>query len=136
MRILFLCLLLLGFLTSCATQIPKNQTENELVFEENDEGEYQIIVLDTQYEYFLSAIAKPKNFHSENYYKNRNIFYVNEWNSRHNQAFQYDPNLYEVRIDYQPHIDYGLDFEYRLYNFFKFIEWKYNVDLDRKFNRN
>lgn len=135
MRILFLCIILLGVLSSCATQIPKTNEENELVFEENDDGEYEIIVLDSQYEYFLNAIAKPKNFHSESYYKNRNIFYVTEWNARHNQAFQYNPNLYEVSIDYRPNIEYGYEFEYRLYNFFKFIEWKYNIDLDRKFNR-
>lgn len=136
MRILFLCIFVLGVLTSCATKIPQNQTNNELVFEENEEGDYEIIVLDTQYEYFLSAIAKPKNFHTENYYKNRNIIYVNEWNARHNRAFAFDSNLYEVYIDYKPQVDYGLEFEYRLFNFFKFIEWKYKVDLDRKFNRN
>lgn len=135
MRILILCLFMLGFLTSCATQQPDTSATNEMSFEENDEGEYDIIVLDSQYEYFLHAIAKPKEFYSENYYKSRNQIFVNEWNSRHAQPMRFNPDLYEVHIDYRSQIDYGYEFEYKLFNFFKFIEWKYKVDLDRMTNR-
>ena len=135
MRILFLCLFTLGFLNSCANKNPTSSEINEMVFEENEEGEYDIIVLDSQYDYFLHAIAKPKNFHSESYYKARNSIFVTQWNARHSQPLHYDPNLYSINIDYNPQINYGYDFEYKLFNFFMFIEWKYDVNLDGRMNR-
>lgn len=135
MRILFLCLFFGGMLFSCSTSYPHPSPENEMSFEENEEGEYDIIVFDPQYESFLVTRAFPKEFYSESYYKNRNIMLVTEWNIRHSQPMRFDPNLYEVHIDYNPQIDYGLDFEYKLYNFFMFVEWKYGVDLDGRVNR-
>lgn len=131
MRILFLCLFVMGFFGTCATQKTSSVDKQELSFEENEEGEYDIIVFDNQYEYYLNAIAKPINYYSESYLKAKNIIYVNEWNSRHSQPMRYDPNLYEVNIDYRQQIEYGHEFEYKLFNFFKFIEWKYKVKLDR-----
>ena len=135
MRILFLCILIAGTFFSCGTKYPEPSADKEMSFEENEDGEYDIIVFDTQYDYFLNAIAHPMNFYSESYYKSRNIFLVSEWNRRHMQPSIYNPNLYEVSIDYNPQIDYGLEFEYKLYNFFMFIEWKYGVDLDGRVNR-
>lgn len=136
MRILFFCLFCLGILYSCATQNQtKSSEDKELTFEENEEGEYDIVVFDAQYNTFLNSVAYPMNYYSEAYYKNRNTFMVTEWNLRFNQPMRYDPNLYEVRIDYNSQIDYGYEFEYKLYNFFMFIEWKYGVDLDNRVNR-
>ena len=124
-----------GLLFSCATKYPDPSTEKELNFEENEEGEYDIIVFDPQYDVFLKTRAFPKEYYSENYYKNRNQFLVTEWNLRHNQPMRYNPDLYEVSINYNPTIDYGLEFEYKLFNFFMFIEWKYGEDLDGRINR-
>jgi hypothetical protein len=119
--------------SSCSTnQINpenKDKTENTLSFEKNDEDEYDIIVLDPQYETFLKSIAKPKDFYSESYYKTKNEFYVMEWNLRYSQPLRYDPDFYAVRIDYNPSVDYGLNLEYKLFNFFQFINWKYKVNL-------
>ena len=115
---------------SCSTQISPSSTHDTLSFEKNDENEYDIIVLDTEYNMYLLSIAKPANFHSEEYYKNKNIFYVSEWNSRVSQPHRFDPNFYSMRIDYSPTVNYGLNLEYKLYNYFQFIKWKYKVNLD------
>ncbi|SMC45272.1 DUF6146 family protein [Moheibacter sediminis] len=115
--------------SNCTTKIPPVKEENTLSFEKNDEDEYDIIVLDPQYETYLVSIARPMNFYSESYYKNRNQIYVNEWNLRHSQPFNYDPDFYALRIDYESNKDYGINLEYKLYNFFEFIKWKYKVDL-------
>src|SRR5690606_31566098 len=122
----------LGFqvFISCSTNLPATPESNSLAFEKNEEDEYDIIVLDTQYETYLASIAKPMSFYSENYYKNKNRVYVTEWNARHSQPFSYDPDFYTVRIDYDPNMDYGIKLEYKLYNFFEFIKWKYKVDLN------
>lgn len=103
--------------------------ENSLKFEPNNNGEYDIIVLDPQYDVYLKTIALPKDFYTKQYYKQRNRLYVTIWNQRHMQPFNYDPNLYAVSIDLDPRIDYGYEFEYKLFNFFKFIEYKYHVRI-------
>lgn len=103
--------------------------ENSLKFEPNDDGEYDIIVLDPQYDVYLKSIALPKTFYTKQYYKQRNRQYVIIWNQRHLQPFAYNPDLYAVSIDLDPTVDYGYDFEYKLFNFFKFIEYKYHVRI-------
>lgn len=125
-------LLVLFFMVgSCSTNIPNSTKNNSISFEKNEEDdEYDIIVFDSQYDLFLLTQAKPKSFYSENYYKSKNRIYVSEWNSRNLQPMRYNPDLYAVQIDYNPTKEYGLNLEYKLYNFFKFIEWKYKVNLD------
>lgn len=117
---------------ACQTQAPAptENPENSLTFEKNDEDQYDILVFDSQYDVYLMTIARPESFYSENYYKMKNQQYVNVWNNRHAQPLRFDPDLYAVQIDYNPRTNYGLKLEYKLYNFFKFIEWKYKVNLE------
>lgn len=128
-------MLLFSFLFwSCTNQVvspasEKPKEENSLKLEKNDEDEYDIIVLDPQYETYLRSIAMPMNYYSEQYYKSKNEIYVTEWNLRHSQPFKYDPDFYAVSIDYDPQTDYGINLEYKLFNFFQFINWKYKVNL-------
>jgi hypothetical protein len=124
---IFIFLFVLG---SCSTQTPVRNDADTLSFEKNDENEYDIIVLDTQYDMYLMSIAKPMNFYSEEYYRTKNIFYVSEWNSRVSQPHRFDPNFYSMRIDYNSTEKYGINLEYKLYNYFQFIKWKYKVNLD------
>lgn len=128
-------ILFFSFLFSnCAMQTAgpmpeKPKEENTLKLEKNDEDEYDIIVLDPQYETYLKSVAMPMNYYSEQYYKSKNQIYVTEWNIRHSQPFRYDPDFYAVSIDYNPATNYGINLEYKLYSFFQFINWKYKVNL-------
>ncbi len=54
---------------------------------------------------------------------------VTEWNYRYSQPMRYDPQIYEVKIDYESDIDYGLEVEYKLYMFFKFMEKQHKMLL-------
>ena len=117
---------------SCTTnklENEKSNTENKLTFEPNEDGEYDIIVFDPQYDVYLKSIARPKTYNTYDYYKTRNRLYTTIWNQRNMMPSVYDPNLYAVSIDLDPNVDYGLNFEYKLFNFFQFIEWKYRVRL-------
>lgn len=120
------------FIISCTSnQVidDKKTSENKLTFEPNEDGEYDIIVFDPQYDIFLKSIARPKSYNTYEFYKARNRFYTTIWNQRHMMPSVYDPNLYATSIELDQNIDYGLDFEYKLYNFFQFIEWKYSIRL-------
>lgn len=92
-----------------------------------DSVEYELIVLDPRYESWL-ATQPPANFYSQQYYENWNHRYVTEWNHRHNHPLRYG-NFYETYIDYDPSVDYGLELNYRLYNYFRFIEHAYGIVL-------
>jgi hypothetical protein len=89
---------------------------------------YEVRVLDTGYEGFLLT-QKSKAFYTVSSLKLKNIFMVNEWNCRYRQPMIYNPDIYEVSIDYDANRYYGLEFEYRLYMFFKFMEKQYGISL-------
>ena len=96
--------------------------------EKNDDGEWDLTVIDTQYDYFLNAIAKPMGFYTESYLKNRNTFLVSEWNSYYYSG-KYR-NIIESSIDYNPQENYGIKFEYKLYQVFAYVYWKYGLRMN------
>lgn len=125
-----LFILILAFtIVSCTPQNKIADGEKtEIKPEKNEEGEWDIDVLDTQYNYFLSAIAKPMSMYSESSLKARNTTLVNEWNSYY-MSGRYR-NIIESSIDYDPRENYGLKFEYKLYQVFAYVQWKYRLRLN------
>ena len=115
--------------SACASNhnIPNPEAKNEIAPQKNDEGEWDLDVLDTQYHYFLNAVAKPINMYSEGYLKNKNTTLVTEWNSYYYSG-QYK-NIIESSIDYNPQENYGIKFEYKLYQVFAYVKWKYNLRM-------
>lgn len=94
----------------------------------SDSVEYELVVMDSGYDQFLLTEAHPMNFYSNEYYRSWNIRYVTEWNIRCNNPRR-NGSFYVTSIDYSPHIDYGLELNYRLYNYFLFIERHYRIVL-------
>ncbi|MCF6348730.1 MAG: DUF6146 family protein [Flavobacteriaceae bacterium] len=95
----------------------------------NDSLEYEIIIIDIGFNLYLNTIAQPMNYYSQSYLETRNRVYVIEWNIRAQNLIRFDPNIYENIIDYQPHIDYGLEVNYKLFNYFQFAQRKYKMRL-------
>lgn len=88
----------------------------------NDSLEYEVIIIDPGFSSWLASTAKPRKFYSESYLEGRNQVYVSEWNRRVNQPQQYNPSLYEMRIDYDPRIHYGYEVNYLLYNYMVYFQ--------------
>lgn len=128
-KILYL-IVLFSLVLSCAPQnkIAENKEETAMKPGKNDDGEWDLDVLDTQYNYFLNAIAKPISMYSESYLKNRNTFLVTEWNSYYFSG-KYR-NVIESSIDYNSQENYGLKFEYKLYQVFAYVQWKYGLKMN------
>lgn len=132
-------LLSLGLLIGCnssktvistkATQEKNNVVANDTVKIENDDLEYEIIIIEPGFNTWLASTAKPEGYYSQGYLENKNIIYVSEWNNRVLQPQVYDPNLYEMQIDYQQGIDYGYEVNYKLYNYFIYFQLKYKQQL-------
>lgn len=104
----------------------EGMVENDTVRIANDSLEYEIIIIDPGYSYFLNAIARPEGYHSLAYLESKNLFLVNDYNQRVHQPYRYDPNIYEMEINYNPRIDYGYEVNYKLYNYFVYLSRKYN----------
>ena len=115
---------------SCAPQnkVVQHKEKSEMKPVKNEDGEWQLDVLDSQYEFYLNAVAKPISQYSESSLKNRNIFLVTEWNSYYFTG-KYS-NIIESSIDYDSRENYGIKFEYRLYQVFAYVQWKYGLRLN------
>lgn len=107
----------------------ENVPEEDVVRIANDDLEYEIIIIEPGFNAWLQGIAQPEGFYSQNYMETRNIQWVTEWNRRVIQPFQFDPNLYQLQIDYQPQIDYGYEVNYKLFNYLVYFQITYKQRL-------
>lgn len=106
-----------------------NQGGQDTVNISSEEIEYEIIIIEPGFNFWLNSIAKPEGYYSQSWLENRNQIYVLNWNQRVIQPLQFNPNLYELRIDYDPLIDYGYELNYKLYYYFIYFQRKYNQRL-------
>ena len=126
------------FLWACASSsIKKNTTKKEEpVVIANDSLEYEIIIFDIGFNAFLNSIAQPKGFYSQSYLEARNTAWVITWNNRVTNNIQFNQDIYENIIDYQPQINYGYEVNYKLFNYFLFAQRKYKMSLGGGFRTN
>lgn len=131
-------LLILVIISSCKTidnpkpvsnELEESIVANDTVVIDSDENTYEIIIIEPGFNAWLQGRARPRHYYSQNFMETRNQIYVTNWNIRVNQPQQFDPNLYELRIDYNPREDYGYEINYKLYNYFIFFQLTYNQRL-------
>ncbi|AZJ33574.1 hypothetical protein SAMN05444344_0623 [Tenacibaculum mesophilum] len=136
-HILFLSII--GIMIWACSSSPIKNTSNtpkeEPVVIANDSLEYEIIIIDPGFTTYLNSIAKPEGFYSQQYLENKNRLYVNTWNYRARNPLQFNSNVYENVIDYSPHVDYGYEVNYKLFNYFEFAQRKYRMNLGVGINR-
>ena len=120
-------LLLMAIIAACGTGQKGTNAGQRVEVLDQDSLEYQLIILDAKFETFL-AMQPSAEFYSQAYYEGWNRQYVTEWNIRHSNPIRYG-GFYQTEINYNPNIDYGLDLNYRLYNYFRFIEKEYGIRL-------
>lgn len=116
------------------SQTINNENESGLVQSDtvsisSDESDYEIIIIEPGFNSWLASTARPEGYHSQQWLETRNAIMVQTWNQRNLQPFNYDPNLYELRIDYDTRTDYGYEVNYKLYNYFLYFQLKYKQRL-------
>jgi hypothetical protein len=116
--------------STVAAATPKQHPEvNDTVRIANDSLEYEVIIIDNGFSYWLASMAQPRNYYSLSYLENKNYQYVVEWNNRVLQPQRYNPNLYEMSIDYRPEIHYGYEVNYLIYNYMIYFQNTYKQKL-------
>lgn len=121
--------------SSINQKITKTEKEEPVVIA-NDSLEYEIIIIDPGFTFFLNGIAQPEGFYSQKYLEARNRAWVITWNQRAQNPNQFNNRIYENIIDYQQNIDYGYEVNYKLFNYFLFAQQKYNMSLGGGFRPN
>jgi hypothetical protein len=135
--LILLVVVLLIVASSCGSQKSSSGSvaqKVEVKTDAEDSIEYELIVFDPGFEIYLLTVPYSKNFYSNAYYRNWNIQYSTEWNIRYRNPLTYG-SFYESEIPYDASIDYGLDFNYRLYHYFRYVEKEYNIKLLHRGNR-
>ena len=130
MKNVIVSLILMATLASChfdkniVSKAKKSGTSksSDVVRIANDSLGYEVIIIDPGFNSWLAGNAKPRGFYSESYLESRNQMYVTEWNSRASQPQLYNPNLYELRIDYNRNIHYGYEVNYLIYNYMIYFQ--------------
>jgi hypothetical protein len=131
-------IIIIGLIASCKSynnyQTINNENENSLVKSDtvlisSDESDYEIIIIEPGFNAWLVSTARPRGYHSQQWLESRNAIMVQTWNQRNLQPMVYDPNLYELRIDYDTRTDYGYEINYKLYNYFLYFQLKYKQRL-------
>ena len=90
----------------------------------NEELEYEIIIIEPGFYNWL-VTQFPEEYYSQGFLRNRNIAYVMEYNRRVILPSRFNPDLYQLEINYDPSIDYGKEVDYLLYNYFIYFERNY-----------
>lgn len=106
-----------------------SQKEGDTVKIANDSTEYEIIIIDPGFNFWLQSIARPEGYYSQSFLENRNQIFVINYNQRVIQPMRFNDDLYPFQIDYDPNIDYGYEVNYKLYNYFIYFQRKYNQRL-------
>ncbi|WP_405608135.1 DUF6146 family protein [Polaribacter sp. Asnod1-A03] len=114
----------------------KSTEKEEPVVIANDSLEYEIIIIDPGFTFFLNSVAQQEGFYSQSYLEARNRVWVLEWNNRARNPSRFNSNVYENIIDYQSTIDYGYEVNYKLFNYFLFAQQKYKMSLGGGFRTN
>ena len=134
-QILVLITVGIFFCTCGSSSLKKSATQKEEpVIIANDSLEYEITIIDIGFNLFLNSVAQPEGYYSQEYLETKNRIFVTNWNIRARNQLQFNNNIYENVIDYQPNIDYGYEVNYKLFNYFMFAQQKYKMRLGAGFS--
>ena len=115
--------------TTVSTSDEINLKDNDTIRIANAEQEYEIIIIEPGFNNWMIARARPPGYYSQQFLENRNIIFVTEWNNRVLNPHNFDPNLYQMTIDYNSSIDYGYEVNYTLYYYFIYFQRTYKQRL-------
>lgn len=90
-----------------------------------DSLEYELIIFDQGFDFWLSSRSFQKNQYSNSYLQSMNNLYVIEWNRRYSMG---DRRI-ESYIDYSPFNEYDFELNYKLFMYFKFFEERNRIKL-------
>ncbi len=131
MKNVFVILLSVIFLASCTSTSRRSlRTPASNVIDltqPNDEGEYELIVLDPGFDTWYATRWSPAKDRSVQYYHQWNYQYVTAWNIKATQPSTAE--FFSTTINYDPSIDYGIELERKLYYYFRYVDTRLGIPI-------
>jgi hypothetical protein len=124
----FIITLFFGLLFACTSNPKvidnndKPKLESDTVRIANDQIEYEVFIIDPGFTSWFNSFAKPRGYYSQSFLESRNRVWVTEWNRRVLLPSQYNPNWYEMQINYDLFTDYGYEVNYMIYNYLVYFQ--------------
>ncbi|MGB3587375.1 MAG: DUF6146 family protein [Tunicatimonas sp.] len=97
----------------------RDRTQPNIVQPENEE-EYELLIFDNNFDRWLQTNGRPINFYSPQYYEQKNRQYVAAWNDNVGRYSGNSP--FENIINYDYSEKYGVELNYQLFWYFKYVE--------------
>ncbi len=112
---------------ACAPAKKASKTSAEIKSAGPDSTEYEVIISDIHFDqWYLLNYSDAKDRNNE-YYRSKNITAVYNWNDLYRRGRYID--AIDSWINYEPHIDYGIEVNRKRYWYFKFVEDYYGIKL-------
>ncbi len=92
----------------------------EAVVEENDTIEYELIIFDPGFSYWYVSESRPVSYYGQSYLERWNNILTDQWNQLVHSSRRRDC-VPEVYLDYDADIDYGMQFNHKLFYYFKYM---------------
>jgi len=105
----------------------KAGTQNKTAEIRKDSTEYEITIIDPDFEQWYLLNYSPAKDYSNEYYHSKNQFGVTSWNEYFMNGKYH--RVIENTITYDYNTDYGIEVNRKLYWYFRFIEEKYRIRL-------
>jgi len=133
----YIALVFISIMASCTTSKSATPTAsapsaalNDTVRIANEDLKYEVIIVDPGFSTWLYSKAHPRGYHSQSYLEIKNRQYVSEWNNRVTQPSRYNPDLYEMTINYDENINYGYEVNYLIYNYMIYFQNTFKQKLN------
>ena len=112
---------------ACTPVKEVSKTSAKLTQDSIDSTEYDILIIDFQFDQWYLINYSPAKDHSNDYYRTKNLIAVANWNDYY-RTDRYS-RIIDSYIDYWPNIDYGIEVNRKLFWYFKYIKENYRIRL-------
>lgn len=126
-KLLFFAINILLF-WSCSS-VQKTSAPNEEIAITSDSTEYEIAILDSDFDVWYLMNYSPSKDRTNDFYRTSNLIAVSNWNNYYLHG-KYS-RVIGNHIFYDNSIDYGIEVNRKLYWYFKFAETKSHIRLLR-----
>lgn len=125
--VVLLAVVAFGF-SSCGS-VPMASVQSEesgILMGQVADNEYELRIYDEGFRKWFGRHARPINAHKPEYYEQMNDQYATIWNQKAaNKRLSLINTPVHKPINYDPSIDYGIEIDYLLFNYFRYVEFRY-----------
>lgn len=132
MKTTIFVLFILLTLWSCAPSQKVSSSDKQLTIKtdsslKNDSIEYELLLIDPEFDHWYLIHFSIAKDYSNTYYRNKNQVGVSTWNDYFTRN-RY-PRMIDDYIYWDNSIDYGMEVNRKLYWYFKYYEDAFNIRL-------